>query len=63
MWVCLKQSPENMVLEGLLQIGAKDFTVCTAVFLGSVECISLVLFHGPKLLLSLELVISNMAWL
>ena len=26
-WVCLIQGPENMVLVGLLQIGAKDFTV------------------------------------
>ena len=30
MWVCLKQSPETMVLEGLLQIGAKDFTVASS---------------------------------
>ena len=26
-WICLNQSPENMVLEVLLQMGAKDFTV------------------------------------
>ena len=26
-WVCLKQGSKNMVLVGLLQIGAKDFTV------------------------------------